>query len=210
MIVLRDAVRKRLNLAFVAIVLVLAAGTGYELRNTPPTYQEGALVVFSLPKSESAANAYTIFARSLISSSDAITRLLMSPQAQRQIRAAGGTADVSMALVNLYSEQYPDYGQPLANLTAVSPNSADVRRSFVIAVRLIGRLLAVRQEHANVRPRNRITPQIVGDTGPVIQVGSSKRMYAGLALLTLVGVSVVRGLLRPASISQNRPANAYR
>lgn len=210
MIVLRAAARNGLNLALVAIVLVLAAGAGYELRKTPPIYQESALVVFSLPKSESAPYAYTMFVRSLIGSGDAITHLLMSPQAQRQIREAGGTADVSMALVNLYSEQYPEYGQPLANLTAFSPNAADVRRSFVIAVRLIGHLLASRQQHANVRPRNRITPQIVGDTGPVMQVGSSKRMYAGLALLTLVAVSVVKGLLRPASMSKNGPVSAYR
>jgi hypothetical protein len=137
-----------------------------------------------------------MLASSLISSDEVVTQVLMSPQVQRQIREAGGTAKVSLELVNLYSEQYPDYGQPLANLTATSPSAANVHLSFEVAVRLVRRLLAARQAHEGVRSRNRISAQIIGDTGPVVQEGSSKRVYGGLAILALIAVSVVRGLLR--------------
>ena len=210
MIAAEGAARKRLTLLLVMIVLMLAAGAVYEVRNTPATYQESALVVFSLPKSQSAPYAYTMFATSLISSADAITQVMMSPLAQQQMREAGGTADVSMALVNLYSEQYPDFGEPLANLMSVAPSAAIAHRSFEIAVRTINHLLAARQAHANVRPRNRILAQIIGDSGPVIQVGSAKRVYAGLAVLTLVALSIVTGLSRSGSPSKSLPAVVYR
>ena len=210
MIAADGAMRKRLSLVLVMFVLMLSAGAAYAVRDTPATYQESALVVFSLPKSQSAPYAYTMFATSLISSADAITQVMMSPLAQRQMREAGGTAVVSMALVNLYSEQYPDYGQPLANLTSVSSSAANAHRSFQIAARTINRLLAARQAHANVRPRNRILTQIIGDTGPLIQVGSSKRVYAGLAVLTLVAVSIVTAPLRSRSTRKSWPAVVYR
>ena len=195
MIAHASAARKRLSLAAVAIVLILTAGAGYEIRSTRPSYLESALVVFSLPKSQSAPYAYTMLASSLITSGEVVTQVLMGPQAQRQIREAGGAAEVSLKLVNLYSEQYPDYGQPLADLTAMSPSAAKAHLSFEIAVRLVRRLLAARQAHEGARPRNRISAQIIGDTGPVVQEGSSKRVYAGLAALALIAVSVVRGFL---------------
>jgi nucleoside diphosphate kinase len=195
MIAHASAVRRRLSLAAVAIVLMLTAGAGYEIRSTRPSYLESALVVFSLPKSQSAPYAYTMLASSLITSGDVVTQVLMGPQAQRQIREAGGAAEVSLKLVNLYSEQYPDYGQPLADLTAMSPSAAKAHLSFEIAVRLVRRLLAARQAHEGARPRNRVSAQIIGDTGPVVQEGSSKRVYAGLAALALIAVSVVRGFL---------------
>lgn len=196
MIAHASVVRKRLSLAAVAIVLILTMGAGYEIRSTRPSYLESALVVFSLPKSRSAPYAYTMLASSLITSDEVVTQVLMSPQVQRQIREAGGTAEVSLGLVNFYSEQYPDYGQPLANLTATSPSAAKVHLSFEIAVRIVRRLLAARQAHQGVRSRNRISAQIIGDTGPVAQKGSSKRVYAGLAVLALIAASVVRGFLR--------------
>jgi hypothetical protein len=196
MIAHASVVRKRLSLAVVTIVLMLTVVAGYEIRSSRPSYLESALVVFSLPKSQSAPYAYTMFASSLITSGEVATQVLMSPQVQRQIREAGGTAEVSLKLVNLYSEQYPNYGHPLANLTALSQSAAKVHRSFEIAVRLVRRLLAARQAHEGVRSRNRISAQIIGDTGPVVQDGSSKRVYAGLAVLAVIAVSVVRGFLR--------------
>ena len=114
-----------------------------------------------------------------------------------------------MALVNLYSEQYPDYGQPLATLTATSPIAANVHQSFRIAARLLARLLAAQQAHAGVPPRKRISAQIIGDTGPVAEQGSAKRVYAGLAVLALVAVCAVRGILRQRDASKSRPAAVY-
>jgi hypothetical protein len=192
----REAVqRRRLRLAAIVVVLFLAAGIRYEIASSPPVYAESASVVFSLPKSVNSANAYIIFVSSLISSGQAMSQILMSPQAQRRISEAGGKADVSLALVNLYDEEYPNYGLPLATLTTSSTVAANVHETFVIAARELGQLLTGWQARVGVRPRNRISAEIIGDTGPVVQAGSSKRVSAGLVVLALAGISTLWGFI---------------
>ena len=182
--------RRRLRLALVVATLLLAAGVGYDIGISPPMYLESALVEFSLPKTLNAPNAYYMFAPSLITSGEVMVQILNSPSAQHQIGAAGGGASVSLALVNLYNEEYPNYGVPLATLTAASPVAADARRTFVVAARVLGRLLAARQEQAKVLPRERVSAQIFGDSGPIIQTGSRARVFGGLALLAAIAVGL--------------------
>lgn len=124
-----------------------------------------------------------------------MTQILLSPQAQQQISAAGGAADVNIALVNLYDEEYPNYGVPLVNLTVSSKGAATVRPTFAITVRLLHRLLTARQAKLSVRPRNRISAQVIGDTGLTVQGGSPKRVLAGLAVLALIAYSALFRLL---------------
>jgi hypothetical protein len=181
---------KRLRLALVVVVLLLAAGTGYDLKISRPTYLESATVEMSLPKTQNAPNSYYMFAPSLITSAEVMVQILMSPSAQRQIGAAGGDASVSLALVNLYNEEYPNFGVPLATLTAVSPVAADAHRTFVAAARVLSLLLAARQKQIKVPPRERISARILGDSGPVVQTGSRARVFAGLALLTVLAVGL--------------------
>ena len=116
------------------MVLFLAAGVAYKITRAPHVYAQSATVVFYLPKYRNMPNGYLEFAPSLIMTGNAMTMILMSPQAQRQIRAAGGTANVNFALVNLYDEEYPNYGMPLATLTTTSPSPAADRNTFVVAV----------------------------------------------------------------------------
>jgi hypothetical protein len=185
--------RKRLRLALVVATLLLVAGAGYDIRTSPPMYLESALVEFSLPKTLDAPNAYYLFAPSLITSGEVMVQILNSPSAQRQIAAAGHGASVSLALVNLYNEEYPNYGVPLATLTAASPVPADARRTFVVAARVLGRLLAARQEQAGVPPRERVSAHLLGDSGPIIQTGSRARVFAGLALLAAIAAGLAGG-----------------
>jgi hypothetical protein len=153
-------------------------------------YLESATVEFSLPKTQDSPNAYYMFAPSLITSGEAMVQILMSPSAQRQIGAAGRDANVSLALVNLYNEEYPYYGLPLATLTAASPVAADARRTFVAAARVLGLLLAARQKQAGVPPRERISARILGDSGPIVQAGSRARVLGGLALLAAMAAGM--------------------
>jgi hypothetical protein len=189
------AARKRLRVVAVMVVVLLAAGIGHGIESTPPTYFDSATVMFSLPRSQTAPMAYYFYAPSLIMSGEGISQILTSPQVQDQIRRAGGTAIVSLPLVNLYNEEYPDYGVPLATLTTASQSAAAARRTFMIAARLIGQILATSQANAGVSPRNRISAQILAATGPVVQKGSSKRVFAGLALLAAVATSMLWGLI---------------
>ncbi len=182
--------KNRLRLALVVATLLLAAGVGYDIGTSPPMYLESATIEFSLPKTLNAPNAYYMFAPSLITTGEVMVQILNSPSAQRQIGAAGRGASVSLALVDLYNEEYPDYGAPLATLTAASPVAADARRTFVVAAHLLGRLLAARQEQAGILPRYRISAQILGDSGPIIQTGSRARVFGGLALLAAIAAGL--------------------
>jgi len=191
--------RKRAWLRLVAglNVLILAVGIRYDIATNPPVYTEGGTVMFSLPESEAARpNAYLMFAPSIIATTEAMTQILLGPGAQRQIRAAGGTASVSIALVNLYDEEYPNYGFPLANLTVSSPQAAGVQPTFTIVVRLLRHLLAARQARLSVRPHDRISAQIIGDSGLTVHDGSPRRVLAGIAVLALIAYSALCGLLR--------------
>ncbi|MGH3219371.1 MAG: hypothetical protein ACRDPY_11790 [Streptosporangiaceae bacterium] len=170
--------------------LLVAAGAAYDIRISPPMYLESATVELSLPKAENAPNDYDMHAYSLITSSEVMVQTLMSPSVQSQISAANPSATVNIALVNLYNEEYPNYGYPLATLTAASPGAADAHRAFVAAARVLGLLLAARQEQLGVAPSDRITAQILGDSGPVVQTGSRARVFGGLALLTAVAVGL--------------------
>jgi hypothetical protein len=174
----------------VVATFLLAAGVGYGIEINPPMYLESATVEFSLPKTQNAPNAYYMFAPSLITSGEAMVQILMSPAAQRRIGAAGRGARVSLALVNLYNEEYPYYGVPLATLTAASPVAADARRTFAAAARELGLVLAARQKQAGVPPRERISARILGDSGPIVQAGSRTRVFGGLALLTAIAAGL--------------------
>ena len=143
---------KRLRLALVAATLLLAAGAGYDIKISPPMYLESATVELALPKTQNAPNAYYMFAPSLIASGEVMVQILMSPSAQHQIDAAGRAARVSLALVNLYNEEYPYYGVPLATLTAASPVAADAHRTFLVAAHVLVLLLAARQKQMGVPP----------------------------------------------------------
>ena len=199
--------RKRLRLTLVVATLLLAAGAGYDIEISPPMYLESATVELSLPKAQNAPNAYYMFAPSLIASGEAMVQILMSPSAQRQIGAAGRGASVSLALVNLYNEEYPYYGVPLATLTAASPVAADAHRTFVVTARVLGLVLAARQRQAGVPRRARISAQILGDSGPIIQTGSRARVFGGLVLLAAIAVSLAwDGAGRRGAGARSEPA----
>jgi hypothetical protein len=199
--------RRRLRLALAVATLLLAAGVGYDIGISPPMYLESALVEFSLPKTLNAPNAYYKFAPSLITSGEVMVQILNSPSVQRQIGAAGRGASVSLALVNLYNEEYPNYGVPLATLRAASPVAADAHRTFEVAARLFGHLLAARQKQMGVPPRGRISAQILGDSGPVVQTGSHARVFGGLALLTAIAVGLAwHGAARWGTGARPEPA----
>jgi hypothetical protein len=182
--------RKGLRLGLAVVTLLLAAGAWYDIEISPPLYMESATVELSLPQAHNAPDAYYMFAPSLIASGEVMVQILMSPSAQSQIGAAGRGVRVSLALVNLYNEEYPNYGVPLATLTAASPVAADAHRAFVVAERVLGVVLAARQEQAGVPPHDRISAQVLGDSGPIIQTGSRARVFGGLAVLTAIAVGL--------------------
>jgi hypothetical protein len=120
---------------------------------------------------------------------------------------AGGTATVSLTLVNLYDEEYPNYGLPMATLTSTSTSAAASQRTFTIAVRRLEDSLEAMQARAGVAPGNRISASILAPSGPIAQPGSKKRVYGGLAILAVMAVSTLWGMInRRAARKRQVPA----
>jgi hypothetical protein len=186
---------KRWQAAALFGVIVLASAMAYVLRSTPPQYSESADIIFSLPADQAAPNAYFRYAPSLITSEEAAIQVLMSPLSLHRMSLAGGTDEVDMQLLNRYNQEYPDYAEPLAALTAASATAAGAHRGFMLASQQVRSGLYRWQELAGVPPRSRISAMVIADTGPIARRGSLKRSLGGLALLTALAAVTLRNFL---------------
>jgi hypothetical protein len=185
---------RRHLLAFM-IVLAVGAGFGYSVKHTPLTYAESATVVFTPPKSVAYPNPFTTLSSGLTQTAGIIAILVMSPQGQQQVRSAGGASSYDAELVNLYNLEYPNYSDPFVAVTATSTNPVSAHRTFTVVVQLLGNVLKARQEKAGVPKVDRIGWHVVGDSGVLPEQGSSKRVLAGLLILTIVAAFSVAGFL---------------
>jgi hypothetical protein len=174
------------HLVALMIVVAVAAGVAYALKRTPMTYQESGTVAFTVTKSATNPNPYASSSDALIDAAGIITLMVMSPQGQQQVRAAGGAGAFDAALVNNYNLQFPLYNQPYVTVTAASTNPADVQRTFIEVTQMLYHDLSAQQAEAHVPTADRIAAHMVADTGTVTQPGSSKRTFAGLLVLMIV------------------------
>jgi hypothetical protein len=171
----------------VIIVLVLAAAAAWDIKKSPPAYSESANVIFTAP----AVNPYSSFTQDLISTAYVMTKEVLSPDSQQQIRTAGGTAAFTVGLVNLNNEQFPYYGDPYVTLTATSLDPAEAHRTFTIVAQMFQQLVATRQAQFHVPVVSRISTHLISDSGPIAQTGSPKRTYAGIIVLAIVTTFMV-------------------
>lgn len=152
-----------------------------------PNYVESATVLFTMPAANSnSTTGYTWQAEALISTGSVISQIVTSPQVEHKVAQAGGTAAYSLTLVNLYNQDYPDFGYPEATLSVHSPDPVSTHRTYLIAKRTLIETLTRRQKHAGAPRGNRIVAQVADDSGPILQTGSRKRALGGLLLLGLV------------------------
>jgi hypothetical protein len=193
----------RLRAAALAAVVILAVLAGINVKDTAPSYVESATVLFRLPAGDASASGYSRLGASLIATGQVVSQIVMSPRTRARIQAAGGTASYSLALNNSYNLDYPDYSYPEATLIVSAPDPAATRRTFTLAARLVGGILAARQKEAGVGPADRIAARVIGDSGPVTSIGSRKRALAGLAILAMIAFAWVRSFF-------SRPAHAAR
>jgi hypothetical protein len=183
----------RRHLLAMAVVLMIAAGVTYSIMSTPPIYSESATVIFSAGPSLADSRLSASFMIPLIATEVMLSQTMMSSPAQSQVRAAGGTAAFELMPYNLYSLQYPDYGEPITMLTVTSSDPEAIQRTFGVVLGILGQRLAAMQAH--VPPRNRVQDSLVGDSGMAAQPGSSVRVLAGLVLLTVIAVFTVANFL---------------
>jgi hypothetical protein len=185
---MRLVLRHKLAVAVVVICSIAVVG---DIKYARHSFGESATVVFEAPTSVANPNPYTTFVSSLLSTGDVVTRILNSPQLAQRIRNEGGSAQYAVGLVNLYNLEYPDYGQPYATVSTVSESPVTTHSTFMIVSKELVRVLADAQAKSGVPAHDQITAHIVGDTGPIVLAGSTKRAYGGLLLLTVIAVIMV-------------------
>jgi hypothetical protein len=178
------------------LLVVLAAGmTFYALRHTPVSYQESATVLFVAPPSTQNPDPYAVPSNSLISAGGLLAVQLMSAQSQQQVSAAGGTGTYQVALVNLYDEEYPSFGDPDDTITVTAYSPTGAHQTFLLVTGLLDRDLRLWQESKHVPKVDWAGAVLAGDSGPLSEQGSTKRVYVGLLILTILTVLSVANFL---------------
>src|SRR5262249_16227713 len=126
------------------VVLVLAVAALYTIKSSQPSYQESSTVTLIAPKVKFAPNPYHSYTDyPLIVTNQIVVRTMMSPQTQRLVQAAGGTGDYTVAPVNLYNQQFPDYGVPEATITTTASSPEAAHSTYVIVARQLASRLAL-------------------------------------------------------------------
>ena len=167
-------------------VLIIIAGTGYDIKTARPTYSDGATVVLSLrhPMTNSPAKANSIDA-SLVA-----TEVMLAQTTIGHADTSAGKVQIIAFPCNRSNVEYPDYEEQCATLTATAATPAAVYRAFWLAYRTLKSRLLRLQASVRVTPHNRIRTYLVGISGPVPQPGSRTRVYGGLGLIGLLGILV--------------------
>jgi hypothetical protein len=171
----------------VPVVIILAGGLVWDIKTTPPTYEESTTVVFMAP----GGNPYATLGSELIPMANLMTATITSTKYLGKIRAAGGSAAADIAMVNLYNEQFPQYGVPYVTISTESSDPAAVSRTFDIIIETLRNLVSTRQTEAAVPRWSRVSIRLVGDSGVRAPDGSHIRVLFGLAVLTLMALFVV-------------------
>jgi hypothetical protein len=183
----------RRHLAAVAVVLVLAAGLAFRLKSANQGYEDSATVSVYAPR---AVGDPFSDAQSLLAMNELMAYTVMGAQGQQQVRGAGGTGSYDVSMVNLNNEDFPDYADPYVTVTATSPSAAEAQGTFSAVLKVLSADLQAIQARQGARPDYRIQlAPIAAPTGPVPQQGSSVRVLAGLAGLTLIAILMTAGLL---------------
>lgn len=179
----------RRHLLALTLIVLLAVGIAYSLKRTPPTYQESATAILTVP------NQYAIASSSsLITTGELVVTWINGAQGQQQLIRAGPD-DYAVALINFNNLEYPYYGEPYLTISATGQDPAAAHRTFIMVIDAISAELRSEQVQQGVTPRNRVIINLAGDSGPLIQLGSRKRTFAGLTVLTLVGAYLVLAFL---------------
>jgi hypothetical protein len=165
----------------VLAVLLISAAAAYDIKETPPIYSDAATVIFFTtrhladPAQEAGLN------QSLI-----VTEVIVAQTTVRSVTSAGRRVRIAALPCNRSDLEYPDYAEQCATLTATATAPAAVRQAFLVAYRVLRSRLMALQVESGAAAHNRIRTYLVGMSGALPQEGSGSRVFAGLAVLTII------------------------
>jgi hypothetical protein len=185
----------RRHILAAALVLVVAVGVAYHIKHTPPTFEDNATIVLAPPDPVLAppyANPYAPpFGPSLIITGELMVKWMNGAQGQQLLQQAGVAKTFSVALINFSDQEYPLYGEPNLTISGIGEDPVSAHSALVTGKRVFEQGLVSQEEHAHVPQTYRIATHVIGESGPVVQLGSSKRTYAGLAALTIIALYMI-------------------
>lgn len=189
----------RRHLAAVVVVFLAAAGFGYHLKHADPGYMDTATVSFIAPKFQANLFAY---GNSLLVMDQLAVSSMTTTHSQQQVKAAGGTGNYDVELVNLNTEDYPNYSDPYLTVTTTSPDPAAAQATFTAVMRVLQENVNAMQARQDAKPATWIAmAAIAAPSGPVAQSGSAKRSYAGLLLFAIIASFMISKMLDRYRIS---------
>lgn len=172
-----------------AIAALMASTLIYQVIRENPGYIDSGGVTFAAPN-----GSRSMFQnmRSLQAVEEVTAWYMMGSQGERQVRAAGGTAPYTVAMLNKYNEEFPDYSRPYITITVISHFPQAAQQTFRAALSVLRTATATLQEQAGATPRSEVKAILaVEPPGPVAQGGSHRRSYASSAILTIIGTCVI-------------------
>lgn len=185
----------RRHVVAAAIVFVVAAGVAYSIKHTPPTFEDNATIVLAPPDptlSPPYANPYAPpFGPSLIITGEVMVKWMTGAQGQQLLQQAGVSNDFAVSLINFSDLEYPLYGEPNLTISGLGEDPTSAHNALVTGARIFEQGLISQEEHAHVPPTYRIATHMIGDSGPVVQLGSNKRTYGALAALTIIALYMI-------------------
>lgn len=181
--------------AAIVIAALIAGMLSYWLIRENPGYVDSGGVTFITPQGGPIAMFHD--KKALLAVEDVAAGYMLGPQGEQRVRAAGGTAPYKVTMLNLYNEEYPDYGEPYITITAMSPYPEAARRTFRAAYRVLRTATTMLQERAGATQESAVQAALAAaPTGPVAQDGSYGRSCAALALLTIIATYMTTGVLK--------------
>jgi hypothetical protein len=168
----------------VLVVFVAVGGYGYHLVHKNPGYLNTVTVGFVGPRASS-----TVFSnyRGLLVTEEVSAWYMATPEAQQQVRAAGGTAQYNVALSNSFNEERPDYGTPYVIITTSSLDPSATVMTYNAVMKVLANHLHNEQVSQGAPQQTTVTLLLASPpTGPIEQGGSHKRSLAGVVLLALL------------------------
>ena len=206
----------RRHIVAVAVVLVVAVGVAYSFKHTPHTYGENATIVLSPPNpmlSPPYVNPYAPgFGTSLIITGEVMTKWMTGAQGRQLLRQVGIVNAFNVALINFSDQEYPLYSEPNLTVSATAEDPTAAHSALEAGIQIFEEGLIDQESRANVPPSERIATHVIADSGPILQLGSSKRTYAGLAVLTIIGIYMTANFIdrRPSLLRRIRQIRTIR
>lgn len=185
----------RRHFVAVLVILVIAAGVEYTFKHSAPAYAEVGTLVFIPPVSGAHPNAYSAVGGSVLEAAGTLAVSAMSPREQQQVLRGGGNAAYDVELLNSYNLEYPNFSNAYLMVSTASTDPVAVHRTFALVTRLVTSQFQAQQVADGATANNRIETVMAGDTGPLVQQGSSKRALIGLFILTIVAVFAAASFL---------------